>query len=193
MADIEFHGKVGKVQIVNEGDGHMSMTVNTPNTTVENKMSKLEFSPTPESLQKLKEGDGYMSGTAEDNAGKGTKTHKSSMSIITGPRMSGKTYNLIQQAHDSGGYIVCRGGHAGGIAQAANLRGLSINYPISYKAFIAGRFYNRGIKCFLFDDVSALLRMLAKNIPIHAITVDTTDAELLNLEGAFGIDPADGS
>jgi len=85
------------------------------------------------------------------------------MRILQMARAAGKTHKLIKLSAERGAYIVCRDEQeAERIFQSALDRELDINFPITYSEFENKRYYGRGIKEFMIDDVDQLLECLAR-------------------------------
>ena len=84
------------------------------------------------------------------------------MRIIQLPRVAGKTYQLITISAERGAYIVCRDIDAvDRIVQRAEGRKLDIPYPITFEEFANKRYYGKGIREMLIDDIDQLLIYLA--------------------------------
>lgn len=94
------------------------------------------------------------------------------MRKIISQRNSGKTNKLIEISHTSGDYIVCQNRHeAERILSVAESTGFNIPMPITYEEFTNKRYYSKGIKGFLFDNVDIFLQTLT-TVPIKAITLN---------------------
>lgn len=97
------------------------------------------------------------------------------MKIINQARQTGKTDELIQMAALRGGYIVSRDRqHAECVAHRAQQLKLNIRFPITFREFLDGQFYQGrdwGIKEFYLDDVDILIQNLARGVEVVAITV----------------------
>lgn len=95
--------------------------------------------------------------------------------IILGDVGSGKTDALIKISHDTGQYIVCRMSAVHEIASRARFLKTPVPFPISYGEFIEKRYYGKGIKGFLVDDVDALLNEMTRGVPVTQITMRSDD------------------
>jgi hypothetical protein len=102
------------------------------------------------------------------------------MKIISRPRASGKTTELIKMCAENGGYIVCSDGtRCNQIAKQANQLGLSIAFPMTFKEFITGKYYSPNVKKFFLDDIDAMLQSIS--IPtIEAITLTDDSQDIHN-------------
>ena len=95
------------------------------------------------------------------------------MRVIYKKRASGKTTELIKLSVDAKDsyYIVCRSHkEARRICEQAKEMGLHIPFPLTYAEFLGKKYYTRGIKGFLIDDVDALLSYMS-SVPIYAIII----------------------
>ena len=95
------------------------------------------------------------------------------MKIIIGARQSGKTTELIKQSASEDLYIVCMNrccvDHIMMIARHLNLQ---IPMPITFEDFLHKRYYGRGIKGFLIDDLDMLLYHMSM-VPIKTVSMST--------------------
>lgn len=89
-------------------------------------------------------------------------------------RGKGKTTELINLSAKTGEYIVCHSHSVKHIADAAKSMGLQIPYPLSYHEFIEGRYYGKGVKGVLIDEIGSLLREISR-VPVSAITLSPED------------------
>lgn len=97
------------------------------------------------------------------------------MEIIYKERQTGKTKELIELCHETGGYIVCMDRQrAKNIKYLADKLVLSIRQPITFSEFLDKQYYSAGIKCFYIDDAEVLLQHLS-HIEIKAITITKKD------------------
>lgn len=92
--------------------------------------------------------------------------------IIT-DRSGGKTTRLIRMAAETGGYIVCHEPHY--VAEQASRMGVNIAFPLSYSEFLDKKYYARGVKGFLFDNIDNFMQTLSGSVPVFAVTVSTED------------------
>ena len=84
----------------------------------------------------------------------------------------GKTTRLMIISAHTKETIVCRNNDvAKHIESGAKRLDLKIPTPISYKAFIDGKYQGKNIVGFLIDDADFLLEQLGRQIPITAITL----------------------
>jgi len=91
--------------------------------------------------------------------------------IITG-RGGGKTRRCIEIAAAEKAYIVCpTRKDALRITRMAEEMGLDILFPITASEFIKGDF-GRYVTGFVFDDADRFFQMMARNVPIHAISLN---------------------
>ena len=92
--------------------------------------------------------------------------------MFVGGRGSGKTTECIKFAAEHNAYIVCRSqGEAHRIMVAATAMGLRIPFPISYNEFTRGDFCRRNISGFVIDDVDELVRWLARDVDVIAMSL----------------------
>ncbi len=99
---------------------------------------------------------------------------------IIGEKGTGKTEKLIELAAKDFCYIVVRSESvARQIAERARKKGIDIPFPLTYNEFIKGNFYGRGIRCFVIDDVDALLWHLARGVRVKAFSLDASSVKLL--------------
>ena len=92
--------------------------------------------------------------------------------MFVGGRGSGKTTECIKFAAEHNAYIVCRSqGEAHRIAVAATAMGLRIPFPITYSEFVQGRFFGPNINGFVIDDVDELVRQLARDVDVIAMSL----------------------
>jgi hypothetical protein len=93
------------------------------------------------------------------------------MRIIQKPRRAGKTWDLVTHAAERSAYIVCRDRkEAERVFSSAVDRDLHIPFPITFYEFAEKRYYGKGIKEFLIDDVDALLHFLSYGVNITYCT-----------------------
>ena len=101
---------------------------------------------------------------------------------IIGGRSSGKTGKLIELAEKHYCYIVVRDyPTAKRVAKRARREGRKIPFPLTYHEFIAGEFFGTGIRCFLIDDIEALLWYLARGVEVKGFSLDASSTKLLYL------------
>lgn len=94
------------------------------------------------------------------------------MKTIAKPRGSGKTTKLIKMSAKSGSYIVCLNQReAGRIFDQARNEDKDINFPITYDEFINKRYYGKGIKGFLIDEIGLLVQCICRDVGIEAVTL----------------------
>ena len=99
---------------------------------------------------------------------------------IIGGRGTGKTEKLIELAAKDFSYIVVRNKMiARSVAKRAREMGVDIPFPLTYDEFIKGKFYGRGIRGFMIDDVDALLWYLARGVKVKALSLDASSVKLL--------------
>lgn len=91
--------------------------------------------------------------------------------IIIGTLASGKTTNLIRQAHTTGFTIVCNTSkRCRAVMEQANFLQIAIREPIPFQDFLDRRWYGLGCMGFLFDDIDMILQGLSP-LPIGAVTL----------------------
>lgn len=79
---------------------------------------------------------------------------------------------MIKEAHDSGGYIVCRSiDQAAHISKMAIEHGFDIMLPITYHEFVSRKLNGINIKCLHIDNADHLLQYIAGNVPVKSITI----------------------
>ena len=104
------------------------------------------------------------------------------MNIIYKKRKSGKTEELIKRSSENNGYIVCTShSDAEYIFSRASELNYNINFPITYNVFLNKRYYGKGIKCFLMDNVDLFIEELS-NVPVSDITLTNRTDDYLNLD-----------
>lgn len=100
------------------------------------------------------------------------------MKKIISSRGTGKTAKIIQMSAANGSYIVCHSlKEANEIQNRASEMGLKIPLPITYHEFLHQKYYLKGVKGFLLEDVDIFLQSLAPGIPIEAITARSSKSE----------------
>ena len=99
---------------------------------------------------------------------------------VIGGKGTGKTKKLIELAAKDFSYIVVRNAIiARSVAKRAREMGVNIPFPLTYDEFIKGKFYGRGIRGFMIDDVDALLWYLARGVKVKALSLDASSVKLL--------------
>lgn len=94
------------------------------------------------------------------------------MQIINRPRGAGKTTELIKLAAERFAYIVCpRHEDCRRIAEHAKTLNLDIPYPITWQEYIEGRYYRKGVREFMIDDIDRCLETTTK-APVTAISIN---------------------
>lgn len=94
-----------------------------------------------------------------------------------GPRGSGKTAKLIKAAAAEKAYIVCANTqHLHSIMSQARYLGVDINFPITMDEFINRRYYAKGIRSFMFDDIERCVQQLT-TVSITGFTATVLDLE----------------
>lgn len=94
------------------------------------------------------------------------------LTVIKGPRRSGRTTELIGMSAARRFYIVTlTHQRARFIAEQASLRGLDIPFPMTYEEWASGHFNARGCKGFLFDDLDEWLRSKSKLAEVGAVVI----------------------
>jgi len=96
------------------------------------------------------------------------------MKIICKPRQCGKTLELIKNADNFNGYIICSSKEeCSRVANLAREIGCKIHFPISYIEIMNKQYYGKNIKCFHFDDVDYFLqRYITPNVKIESIAIE---------------------
>lgn len=103
------------------------------------------------------------------------------MKVIIGERATGKTTELIKEAADTGYYIVCNSPRdCYRIQDQAKQMGLNIPFPITHQEFVDQRFYGKGVKGVLIDDVERLLQTIG-NLKIHACSIEASNNDISKL------------
>jgi hypothetical protein len=99
------------------------------------------------------------------------------MKVIHKPRQTGKTTELIEIASQEGGYIVCHNREeAYKILKTAEEIGKQIPFPITYDEYLNGSFCGKNIEAFYIDNVELLLSMIARGVPVNAISVNNEES-----------------
>jgi len=102
---------------------------------------------------------------------------------IIGTRNFGKTGKLIELAEKHFCYLVVRDWRtACRIEEQIRKEGRKMPFPLTYNEFIEGKFYGKGINCFIIDDVETLLRYLARGRKVRGFSVDAGSVEIINLD-----------
>ena len=74
-------------------------------------------------------------------------------------------------SHETGGYIVCSNVCRARIVHMyARELGFDIPFPLTFSEFLLGKYYAKGIKGLLFDDIDDILENISK-VPVNAITM----------------------
>lgn len=98
------------------------------------------------------------------------------MKLIARRRHEGKTEEAIKIAAEGYLYlVVINADEALRVFETAKELGLDIPYPLTFAEFIGGRFFRRGVDGFVIDNADALLRDLARGVPIEAVTFDVEE------------------
>lgn len=93
------------------------------------------------------------------------------MEIICRPRGAGKTTELINKAAEEFLYIVCFSHEeAQRVAETARQLGKDIPQPITMDELINAQFHEAGVKGFLIDNGEALIKRLARTVPVKLVT-----------------------
>ena len=101
---------------------------------------------------------------------------------IIGGRGSGKTGKLIELAEKHNCYIVVRNKITTyRVAERARRERRKIPFPLTYDEFMQGQFFFKGIKCFVIDDVEALLWYLARGVEVKGFSLDASSVEIVRL------------
>ncbi len=99
------------------------------------------------------------------------------MKVIHKPRQTGKTTELIKIASQEGGYIVCHSrGEAYRISKTAEEIGKQILFPITYDEYLNGSYRGKNIKAFYIDNVEFLLSIIARGVPVKAVSVNKEES-----------------
>lgn len=99
------------------------------------------------------------------------------MRIHTAPRQAGKTRKAIEQAFETGAYIVCNSAReAQRVHAEASRLGMHIAQPITHDDFINRRY---GPRCrgFIIEDAELLLSRMAGPASVDMITLTTPPEE----------------
>lgn len=100
------------------------------------------------------------------------------MRVIVGKRNSGKTEALIRLAGEHFAYIVVADHRrATAVQRRAKEMEVDIPFPLAYEEFKRGEYFGRGIRAFVIDDVDDLVRSMAGNVPVLAISATVQNAE----------------
>ena len=98
------------------------------------------------------------------------------MRVVVTARNEGKTTELILQAADLNGYIVCLSvREAASISQQAQEMGVNINFPITFREFLERDYFGINIGVFHIDNADMLLQSLTI-VPIETISITNHDA-----------------
>ena len=101
---------------------------------------------------------------------------------IQGDKGSGKTTKLIELADKYFCYLVVRNMKtAQMVKRKAREKGKSIPFPLTYEEFINKDFYEKGINCFIIDDIETFLCWLADEIELKAFSIDTSTVKIVDL------------
>jgi len=91
------------------------------------------------------------------------------MKMILGCRASGKTTEAIKESTEKWFYIVCPTmKYAQNISYMAKKMQLDIPHPITIDEFINRKYYGKGIKGFIFDDLDTSLQIITS---VHIETI----------------------
>lgn len=98
------------------------------------------------------------------------------MKVIALDRQQGKTTELVKLAAQENLYIVCANRNmVRHTAQMARDMGLDIPFPITWDEFAAHRYYGRGIKGFVIDNLDICIQQ-STAVPVRAVSL-TVSAE----------------
>ncbi len=90
----------------------------------------------------------------------------------------GKTESLIKMSAFNGGYIVCHSqSECSRIQKVAIEKGFNIPFPLTYDEFLDKKYYSKGIKEFLIDNVEMLLERMSPVVPISYITLNKNNGK----------------
>lgn len=99
------------------------------------------------------------------------------MKIISKSRRMGKTTEIIKIAAENNSYIICpTHNDCIQIANRAREMGLDIPFPLTIDEFRNERWNAHGIKSFCVDDADKIIQMMAKGVPVTAISVNEDNA-----------------
>lgn len=115
------------------------------------------------------------------------------MTLVFGPKRSGKTHRAIRESAETGAYIVCDShNEAWRISQQAEKMGLCIPFPITYYDFNSGAFHTRGVPGFIIDNVDKYFRRMGRGVPVKILTFDEDLVRAKYLEATHGSGCSDG-
>lgn len=97
------------------------------------------------------------------------------MRVVVAGRGEGKTDNMIVAAAYHKSYIVCPN-HADAqrIWQRSQELKENIKYPISWREFINGRYYAKGVDNFIIDDLDRCIQSMT-NVEIKVVSLTHGD------------------
>lgn len=100
------------------------------------------------------------------------------MTLITGKRGTGKSTWLLHESARTMQYIVCSH-HAVAVSlqRAAQNLGLDIPFPLTYDEFVHQKFYGKGIKGFLIDNVEFLFQYISGSVPVTAVVLGVNEKD----------------
>ena len=100
------------------------------------------------------------------------------MKIIVGKQNSGKTDALIRLAGEHFAYIVVADPRrATAVQKRAMELEVKIPFPLTHEEFRREMYMGRGIKGFVIDDVDDLVRSMAGDVPVLAISATAPDPD----------------
>jgi len=105
------------------------------------------------------------------------------MKLFLGKPRTGKTYQIIKQASETGAYIVTfNRQEADRIFNESQNLGFNIRFPISYDEFMQQKMRSSRVRNIIIDNADIFLQQLASGLDIEAITITDGDTEFLKQE-----------
>lgn len=98
-----------------------------------------------------------------------------SIHIVSGARRTGRTTAMIRTAAESFAYIVCPDRRqVQHIQRMAQEMGVDILFPITWDDFVNGRYYGRGVRGFVIDNLDLCIQSMT-HVPVLAASVGPVD------------------
>jgi len=91
--------------------------------------------------------------------------------MISSGRQSVRTIQLIKDASNCNGYIVCQSvKDCHRLMEEANKLNVYINFPLTYDEYINGKFYGKNINCFYVDNIEKIVTKFSNGVPVNGMT-----------------------
>lgn len=95
--------------------------------------------------------------------------------IVSGARGTGRTTEMIRVAAESFAYIICPDyKQVAYVRDMAREMGVDIPFPLTWNQFVNGKYYGRGIRGFVIDNLDMCIQGMT-SVPVLAASVGPVD------------------